>query len=235
MFGIFVARFKTRFYNIKLANLQKGNRMKLVRAAKLFFILTISAILSCSTLKANNPFAINTNQRDFQAAQKNKGKKFFTTENIQVPSNVRELRSVSVTFVNIDGGLETKEIKIDKTLDWHYPLKITQEGAINNIAKRYFSLNDFEFLMEGSTLVISSPKHRLVRHFLLPNPQTIVVDFSRDSGGAYNAKMGMGEKFFSEIGVDSKQSSYRITITLDGVYKYKLKSGKNNTYTINLQ
>lgn len=198
-------------------------------------VVAVLAMFLQMSFANNNPFTINTNQRDFQAQQKNKGKKFFTTENIQVPSNARELRSVSVTFVNIDGTSETKEIKIDKTLDWHYPLKITQEGAVRNIAKRYFSLNDFEFLMDGSTLVISSPRHKLVKHFLLPNPQTIVVDFSRDNGGAYNAKMGMNEKFFSEVGLDSKDKTYRVTIVLDGVYKYKLKAGKNNTYTINLE
>ena len=184
---------------------------------------------------ANNPFMINSNQRDFQAQQRNKGKKHFTSESVQLPSNARELKSVSLTFQNIDGTTSTRNIKVDKTIDWHYPITITQEEAIRNISKRYFSLNDFEFLMEGTTLVISSPKHRLVRHFLLASPHTIVIDFSRDSGSAYSGRLGMGEKFFPQIDVDSKSDTYRISITLDGIYKYKLKSGANNTHTINLE
>ncbi|RDU65915.1 AMIN domain-containing protein [Helicobacter didelphidarum] len=188
-----------------------------------------------TALFANNPFMINTNQRDFQAQQKNKGKKHLTTENIQLPSNARELKSVSLTFQNLDGTTETRELKVDKTIDWHYPIKITQQEAIRNISKRYFSLNDFEFLMEGTTIVISSPKHRIIRHFLLASPTTIIVDFSRDGGNVYDGKVGTGEQYFSEVSVNARKDFYRVTITLDGIYKYKLKSGKNNTHTITLE
>ncbi len=201
-----------------------------------WFLMAVCLLYGSINLFANtNPFMLNTNQRDFQVQQKNKGKKFLSTESIQLPSNARELKSVTLTFQNLDGTLEDKELHIDKTIDWHYPIKITQEGAIRNIAKRYFSLNDFEFFMEGSTFVISSPKHRIIRHFLLVSPTTIIVDFSRDGGSPYDAKIGTGEKIFADVGVNTKNTFYRIAITLDGVYQYTLKSGKNNTHTITVR
>lgn len=193
-------------------------------------------LLSSLFLHANqNPFVIDANQRDFQAQQKNKGKPHLTTESIQLPSNARELKSVTLTFQNLDGTLESKQLLVDKTIDWHYPIKITQQEAIRNIAKRYFSLNDFEFYMEGKTFVINSKKHRILRHFLLANPTTIVVDFSRDKGAAYDGSIGTGEQYYSKVGVNAKSDLYRISIELDGIYQYTLKSAKNNTHTIQLK
>ncbi len=202
--------------------------------AKKIYILLFCFMFS-NAYSNTNPFMINANQRDFQAQQKNKGKKYLTTESIQLPSNARELKSVTLTFQNIDGTLANRELKIDKTIDWHYPIKITQQEAIRNIAKRYFSLNDFEFFMEGTTFVISSPRHKILRHFLLASPTTIIIDFSRDKGNSYDGKIGTGEKYFSNVSVNSKNNLYRVSIELDGIYQYTLKNGKNNTYTIELK
>ena len=202
----------------------------------------IASIFACINLvfcvmlyAKDNPFMINANQRDFQAQQNNKGKPYLSTESVQLPSNARELKSVTLTFQNLDGTLESKQLRIDKTIDWHYPIKITQKEAIRNIARRYFSLNDFEFYMEGKTFVINSQKHRILRHFLLANPTTIVVDFSRDKGAAYDGNIGTGEQYYSKVGVNAKSDLYRISIELDGIYQYTLKSAKNNTHTIQLK
>ncbi|WP_281650344.1 AMIN domain-containing protein [Helicobacter bilis] len=206
-----------------------------MKFAKIIAIFGIS-VFSCMILYASqNPFMINANQRDFQAQQNNKGKKHLTTESVQLPSNARELKSVTLTFQNLDGTTESKQLKVDKTIDWHYPIKITQQEAIRNISKRYFSLNDFEFYMEGKTFVINSPKHRILRHFLLANPTTIVVDFSRDKGAAYDGNIGTGEKYYAKVGVNAKSNLYRVSIELDGIYQYTLKSAKNNTHTIQLR
>lgn len=206
-----------------------------MKFARIIAIFGVSMFFCVSVYANQNPFMINANQRDFQAQQKNKGKKHLTTESVQLPSNARELKSVTLTFQNLDGTTESKQLKVDKTIDWHYPIKITQQEAIRNISKRYFSLNDFEFYMEGKTFVISSPKHRILRHFLLANPTTIVVDFSRDKGAAYDGNIGTGEKYYAKVGVNAKSKLYRVSIELDGIYQYTLKSAKNNTHTIQLR
>lgn len=198
-------------------------------------LLLAILFLNVELFAASNPFMIDANQRDFQAQQKNKGKKYLSAERIALPSNARELKSVILTLQNLDGTVTSRELKVDKTIDWHYPITITQEGAIRNIAKRYFTLNDFEFLMDGQTLIISSPKHRLIRHFLLVNPTTIIVDFSRDKGSAYDGKIGTGEKVISDIQVSVRADFYRVTIILDGIYQYNLKNGKNNSYIITIK
>lgn len=184
---------------------------------------------------SENPFVIDANQRDFPAPQKNRDKPHLSTESLQLPSNAREIKTVRVTFQNIDGTLGTRELKIDKTIDWQYPIKISQQEAVRNITKRYFSLNGFEFYMEGSTLIVKSPKHRMLRHFLLGSPLTIVIDFSRDGGGLYDGKIGTGEKHFASVGLNSRTDSYRLSITLDGLYEYSLKSAKDGTHTIELR
>lgn len=203
--------------------------------AKFITMFGLGLLFCVSLYASQNPFVINANQRDFQAQQNNKGKKHLTTESVQLPSNARELKSVTLIFQNLDGTLESKQLKIDKTIDWHYPIKITQQEAIRNIAKRYFSLNDFEFYVEGKTLVISSPKHRILRHFLLVSPTTIVVDFSRDNGIAYDGNIGTGEQYYAKVGVNAKSNLYRVSIELDGMYQYTLKSTKNNVHTIELK
>lgn len=200
----------------------------------LIFFASIN-LTFCTMLHAeDNPFVINANQRDFQAQQRNKGKPYLNTESIQLPSNARELKSVTLTFQNLDGTQESRQLRIDKTIDWHYPIKITQQEAIRNISRRYFSLNDFEFYTEGKTFVINSQKHRILRHFILAEPTTIVVDFSRDNGNAYDGTIGTGEQYYSKVGVNSKSNLYRVSIELDGIYQYTLKSSKN-THTIQLR
>lgn len=193
-------------------------------------------LMFCIILHAkDNPFVIDANQRDFQAQQNNKGKPYLNTESMQLPSNARELKSVTLTFQNLDGTIESRQIRIDKTIDWHYPIKITQKEAMRNITRRYFSLNDFEFYIEGKSFVINSPKHKILRHFLLANPNTIVLDFSRDGGSAYDGTIGTGELYYAKVGVNSKSNLYRISIELDGIYEYTLKNAKDNTYTIQLK
>ncbi|TLE00375.1 AMIN domain-containing protein [Helicobacter muridarum] len=178
---------------------------------------------------------INTNQRDFQAQQKNKNKAYLSVESVQLPSNAREIKNVTITYQNIDGTVGQKDIKIDKSIDWHYPIKISQQEAIRNIAKRYFSLNDFEFYIEGANFVVKSTKHRIIRHFLLAEPLTIIVDFSRDGGSEYNGNIGTGEKYFSNVNVNARSNMYRLSITLDGMYQYNLKSLKDGIHTITLK
>ncbi|RDU70326.1 AMIN domain-containing protein [Helicobacter aurati] len=199
-------------------------------------MLIILNILFIGSLYANdNPFMINANQRDFQAQHKNKNKPYLSVESIQLPSNAREIRDVRITYQNIDGTTDSKELKIDKSIDWHYPIKISQQEAIRNIAKRYFSLNDFEFYMEGMNFVVKSTKHRIIRHFIVAEPLTIIVDFSRDGGSAYDGNIGTGEKYFANVRVNARSNSYRLSITLDGLYQYTLKSRKDGIHTITLR
>lgn len=183
----------------------------------------------------DNPFMINANQRDFQAQQRNKNKPYLYVENVQLPSNAREIKNVTITYQKIDGTVGKKELKLDKFIDWHYPIKISQQEAIRNIAKRYFSLNDFEFYIEGANFVVKSTKHKMIRHFLLANPLTIIVDFSRDGGNEYDGNIGTGEKYFSNVSVNARSNIYRISITLDGLYQYNLKSLKDGVHTITLK
>ena len=74
------------------------SRIFIVRICMKWFLMAVCLLYGSINLFANtNPFMLNTNQRDFQVQQKNKGKKFLSTESIQLPSNARELKSVTFT------------------------------------------------------------------------------------------------------------------------------------------
>lgn len=64
---------------------------------------------------------IKENRKDFESAA------------INLPSSARILKSVSVSFQNLDGSINEEVISIEQNVNWHFPL-VLSAGQIDNKA-----------------------------------------------------------------------------------------------------
>lgn len=153
--------------------------------------------------------------------------------NIELPSTARVLKKIRITYQNIDGSLNTKEIELDQSIDWHYPLVLAQDA----IQKQYtqenrFSMGGFEFNFKDNMVFVAT-KLSNIRHFILPSPYRIVLDFEGISK-ALNESLKVNKKYFKNITLSVHENFYRVSIELDGKYDYLLQS-QNDGYLIKLK
>ncbi len=55
--------------------------------------------------------------------------KDFTSLNISLPSDARELSHISVHYKSVDGSIKTKNYEIDSSIDWHDTLVLARQAA----------------------------------------------------------------------------------------------------------
>lgn len=161
---------------------------------------------------------------------------------IELPSHARVLESVTISFKNLDGSIQSKSIKLDNSVDWHLPLFISQsyESASTPTAivkkdvpkKKSVEKNEVDYKEIASmqfAKFYSSQKNlkiltsdKMLRNFLLVQPHRIVLDFKRDSSMKSYIKK-IPKNTFTKIRVGNHDGYYRVVIELDGYYRYKIK------------
>ncbi|NCD11791.1 MAG: AMIN domain-containing protein [Epsilonproteobacteria bacterium] len=52
----------------------------------------------------------------------------FKSTSITLPSSARILKSVTLTFQNLDGSIEEEHQNIDQNIDWHHPLLLSPQS-----------------------------------------------------------------------------------------------------------
>lgn len=138
-----------------------------------------------------------------------------------LPSTARVVKSVQVTYQNLDGSIESKTIQLDESIDWHYPLSISQKAknATYNAENR-FKIGEFELVINRERIFIATRK-KMLRDFILPEPYRLVLDIQgvRDN---IHEKLTLNKKYFTNAEVSTHEDFYRISISLDGRYKYKI-------------
>ena len=74
-----------------------------------------------------NPFQQLLGQRDIDMSEApNLPKpKYFTVEKINLPTSARVVEDIIVKYKNVDGSIAQKSIRVNKDIDWHYPLTVT--------------------------------------------------------------------------------------------------------------
>ena len=149
----------------------------------------------------------------------------FEAVEIRLPNSVRILKSVTLKCKNIDGSITSKEIPIDKAIDWHKKIRISQEqSAASKKQKpnRYIPIGSFGFIAFSSfknRLKIKT-KDRLLHHFKLVKPERIVLDFKRDA--SFLTKRFKGKIPFKRITLGNHKGYYRAVVELDGRYLYRV-------------
>ena len=158
---------------------------------------------------------------------------------ITLPSTARNLQSVSVTYKNLDGSIEKKNIQLNNSIDWHLPLFISQNYGstpsepIENKTlvkeKKYVKVASLPFsslfVGEREFKIITTDK--LMRDFLLVKPHRIVCDFQRDIDVRSYVKEVQEKSIVTRVRFGNHKGYYRVVIELDGYYRYKLQKIKN--------
>lgn len=167
-----------------------------------------------------------------------------------LPSNARVVKEITVTFIDNNGSEDKKTISIDKSIDWHKPLIISQNESTlsnkNNNSDKKIPLevkNDSSYIELGTFMNISfyakdkslkiNTKDEYVQNLLLVNPSRIVIDFKGNYHFQSYSKSIQGNVFKS-IKIGNHDGYYRAVIELDGPYKYSF-SQENGTYYFSLK
>ena len=155
-----------------------------------------------------------------------------------LPSSAREIESVVVQYKNMDGSIAKKNITLNKSIDWHFPILIAQNSKVNLTTqkklkyKKFASLPFISFYIKGKKMQIVT-KDRLLRSFLLTKPHRIVCDFKRDINIRSFVKKVRHPDGFKEIKIGTHSGYYRVVIILDGFYKYTMNK-RDKSYFISL-
>jgi hypothetical protein len=150
---------------------------------------------------------------------------------VSFPDYARVLESVTISYKNLDGSIEKKDIKIGRSIDWHIPLFISQ--SYDSDSNRYEKSSvdrgvdkvDFKFIdfqVSKNTMKIKT-SDKLIRNFLMINPHRIVLDFKREANFlSYKRKLKTIP--FIKLHIGNHDGYYRVVIYLDGKYRYETSS-----------
>ncbi|MGL2360829.1 AMIN domain-containing protein [Helicobacter pylori] len=193
----------------------------------------IGLVVVLSVLLArDNPFESEINSKNLQGGFNGIYDSYFKEIHVDLPTSARILKQITLTYQDVDGSIHSKVVGIDKSIDWHYPLKLSQHTLNQDAFEKRYQIQDFDFLMTNNTMILRSP-YKILRSFVLVNPYRIVLDTQKGPLDIYQ-NMDLNQKFFSHIKVGTHKDYYRITLILDGKYRYLLEE-KNGAYELKLK
>ncbi len=193
----------------------------------------IGLVVVLSVLLArDNPFESEINSKNLQGGFNGIYDSYFKEIHVDLPTSARILKQITLTYQDIDGSIHSKVVGIDKSIDWHYPLKLSQHTLNQDAFEKRYQIQDFDFLMTNNTMILRSP-YKILRSFVLVNPYRIVLDTQKGPLDIYQNR-DLNQKFFSQIKVGTHKDYYRITLILDGKYRYLLEE-KNGAYELQLK
>ena len=152
---------------------------------------------------------------------------------ISLPTEARIIKKVTIEYKCLDGSIEKKSIELYNSVDWHLPIFISQDYAINTEDKqpqnktkqtKFTKLLSFKyasFFASSKTLKIVT-KDKIIRNFMLVEPHRIVIDFKRDANFRSYVKTDKN-MIFKKIRVGNHAGYYRVVIELDGQYRFQKK------------
>jgi len=203
---------------------------------KLFLLL-----FSLSLFARENPFfPINSNLDVPLTSSQQKRVPPLQRATLSLPSTAREIVGFTVKYKNLDGSIATKSIELQNRVDWHLPIFISQNIELTNDMKiapvkkhtKMSKLASLKFISiyAGDKAIKIATKDKLLRSFLLVKPQRIVCDFKRETDfGSYVKKSGI-KSVVKQINIGTHNGYYRVVITLDGYYKYKVKKNSKGYF-----
>jgi len=191
----------------------------------------LSLLLLTSLLARENPFfSADTALKEKVTSNTPDNTPQLDSVNYILPDQVRILKEVTFTIQNLDGSIETRKMQVDKSVDWHKSLTISQTNSAQTIHANLESSSsaDFGFIRfdsKGKRLAIKT-QNPLMRHFVLSDPNRIVLDFKSDA--VFNAmQKPLKASPFIDVSVGNHGKFIRATILLDGRYSYTLnKTGE---------
>ena len=196
-------------------------------------------LLSLSLFARENPFFPVGSALDIPLATTQiKKAPMLQQSAFTLPSSAREIERIIVQYKNMDGSIAEKNITLQKSIDWHLPIHISQYSTPTTTANRrlkyknFLSLPFISFYIKEKNMQIIT-KDRLLHSFLLVKPHRIVCDFKRDVNLKSFIKKIKYADGFKEIKIGTHSGYYRVVIVLDGFYKYRINK-RDKGYFISL-
>ncbi len=159
---------------------------------------------------------------------------------IDIPSQARAIKKVTVEFLNLDGSTQNIFIELNNAVDWHLPIFISQSmGELHTkrtkeLPKKlkskkkkftqFYNLGFITFYKKDKEIRVITSDF-MIRDFLLTKPHRIVMDFQKELNMNSQVKKLKG-LYYKKISFGVHENYYRIVLELDGVYKYKKQRQK---------
>jgi len=189
--------------------------------------LLLSLIFLSPLLARENPFfAADPNRSQKVTSNIPDTKPKMSSINYTLPDQARILKEVTFTIQNLDGSIESRRVEIDQTVDWHRPITLSQtKGSAPEKISGNSNLSgaDFGFIRfaaEGKRLNVKTGDP-LVRHFVLSDPNRIILDFKREAI-FQSVHKNLHSAPYLSVSLENHGKFVRATITLDGRYGYTL-------------
>lgn len=209
-----------------------------MRAIYVIFLITMTL------LARENPFFPTSEGLDLPiSSNEDASLAKLTKESIKLDSSSRVIKKVTIEYQRLDGSMATKSLDINKQIDWHKPIYISQEideqkpktleqktiiepkkqEQPPQISSENFltvtSLPQKISLMDKKILLYSSDE--LERSFVMSEPCRVVLDF-KSTNRVKNQNIKLDKSIFTQLKVGFHDGYYRLVFELDGKYKHKL-------------
>ncbi len=186
---------------------------------RLLCLIFILFMLSGSAFGRDNPFVPALKQDQMPVTSSDpQVKQTLRTQEIKLPQGAKLLHAVTVHYQDSSGEVKSKEYAVDKKVDWHYPLKLTQ--STESAPKKHYTLTDFVSITQKDYTATVHSSDMVIRDFHLTDPFKIVLDFRSDK--SFATQTVQMEKPFEKAVVGEHRGYYRIVLQMDAVYEYAL-------------
>ena len=191
-----------------------------------------------ATKKARDPFTPIITPKDSGQITNNPQLNLFTKTELILPSTARKIKKITLEYQNLNGSITTLEQELEGDIDWHFPLVLSQEiqpETPNIPEKENFSLEEyFNFEITKNSIFLNTDL-TLIRDFTLASPTRLILDFKAPTKKPLKTSFSSKIPTIPQVSLDTHLDFYRITINLDGQYKYNLiKDVKTGNYSIEL-
>ncbi len=216
--------------------------------------IAILTLFACCILANDNPFAPPQNIDETAVLDD------FEKKDVVFNSDARLLKSISLTYITLDGSEKTLNLDINQSIDWHRtyaliktkspqttalldvsvttPDKFNLSGDMNSSVNVEIP-NDNGKLAEFISFASYKNKMKLITqdeiigNFVVGNPSKIILDFKRQVNfKTKNQRLKLGTPF-KRLDLGSHKGYYRLVIYLDGKYNYKIQKDESG-YVLNL-
>lgn len=161
----------------------------------------------------------------------------FTKTELILPSTARKIKKIIVEYQNLNGSITSIEQNLEGDIDWHFPLILSQEVQPKSpevLDLQGFALGGlFDFEITKNTISLTSSL-RLLRDFTLASPTRLVLDFKAPDKTQLQETFKTQIPSIPKVSLSTHLDFYRITLNLDGQYKYTLKQKDGGVFQIEL-
>jgi hypothetical protein len=207
---------------------------------KIIFISLFLYILNAR----ENPF-INSQAKVNISTNIVKREESLEAEKIFFPKSARVLINVQLNYKNVDGSIGSKEVDINKYIDWHKAVVITQtdvektkkekrKTVSSRIIFSYGAPKNFIWIAQKGKQIHITSENKMLRNFILTEPYRLVLDFKRDSNFLTYTKV-IKSPPITKIILGNHENYYRIVIEFDTNYIIKEQEKQKNTYIFLIQ